>query len=148
MVSTVKGALLSAEGGVREKVLDFIQKAISQGCFDAVLIPYRAPGTDSFAYSLIRDESLLKDAYPLPPVMSVQGARAVSSLTGHGKGKKKHNYWTEPAVKRFTIALLEEGPVFAYPDEIMDRMAKNYLTVVISYQVLSCQFLQLDLAGK
>jgi hypothetical protein len=62
MVSTVKGALFPAEGGVREKVLAFLKQAISQGCFDAVLIPVRVPGTDSFTYSLVRDESLLKNA--------------------------------------------------------------------------------------
>ena len=63
-----KGALFPAEGGVREKVIAFLQKAISQGCFDAVLIPAKAPGTDSLAYSLIGDEQFLKNAYPLPPV--------------------------------------------------------------------------------
>jgi formate dehydrogenase subunit beta len=111
MVSTVKGALFPAEGGVREKVLAFLKQAISQGCFDAVLIPVRVPGTDSFTYSLVRDESLLKNAYPLPPVMSVQGARAVASLTGHGKGKKKIAALVRPCEARATAELLKLGQV-------------------------------------
>lgn len=111
MVSTVKGALFSAEGEVREKVLDFVKQAISQGCFDAVLIPVKAPGTDSFTYSLIRDESLLKNAYPLSPVMSVQGARAVASLTGHGKGKKKIAALLRPCEVRATAELFKLGQV-------------------------------------
>jgi formate dehydrogenase subunit beta len=111
MDSTVKGALFPAEGGAREKVLAFIQQAISQDCFDAVLIPVRAPGTDAFTYSLIRDESILKNAYPLPPVMSVQGARAVSSLTGHGKGKKRIAALLRPCEVRATVELFKLGQV-------------------------------------
>jgi len=111
MVSTVKGALFPAEGGAREKVLAFIQQAISKGCFDAVLIPVRAPGTDSFTYSLVRDESLLKNAYPLPPVMSVQGAKAISSFTGRGKGKKKVAALLRPCEVRATVELFKLGQV-------------------------------------
>jgi formate dehydrogenase subunit beta len=111
MVSEVKGALFPAEGGVRERVLAFIKKAISQGCFDAVLIPVRAPGTDSFSYSLVRDEALLENAYPLPPVMSVQGARAIASLTGHGKGKKKIAAVVRPCEARATAELFKLGQV-------------------------------------
>jgi len=107
MVSTVKGALFSAEGDVRERVLAFIQQAISHGCFDAVLIPAKAPGTDSFAYLLIRDESLLKNAYPLPPVMSVQGAKAISSLTRRGKGKKRIAALVRPCEARATVELFK-----------------------------------------
>ncbi len=111
MVSTVKGALFSAEGEVREKVVAFLQQAIGKDCFDAVLIPARAPGTDSFSYLLIRDESLLKNAYPLPPVMPVQGAKAISSLTGHGKGKKKIAAIVRPCEARATVELLKLGQV-------------------------------------
>jgi formate dehydrogenase subunit beta len=111
MVSEVKRALFPTEGGVRERVLAFVKKAISQGCFDAVLIPVRAPGTDSFIYSLIRDESLLENVYPLPPVMSVQGARAVASLTGHGKGKKKIAAIVRPCEARATAELFKLGQV-------------------------------------
>jgi formate dehydrogenase subunit beta len=111
MVSELKGALFPAEGGTREKVLDFIKKAIGQGCFDAVLIPVRAPGTDSFSYSLVRDESMLENAYPLPPVMSVQGARAVASLTGHGKSKKKIAAIVRPCEARATAELFKLGQV-------------------------------------
>ena len=69
-----QGAVFPAKGGVREGSLDFIRQALSQKCFDAVLMPARMPLSDSFAYALIEDESLLKDAYPLCPIMTVQGA--------------------------------------------------------------------------
>jgi formate dehydrogenase subunit beta len=106
-----KGALFTAEGGPREKVIAFLQQAISKGCFDAVLIPIRAEGTDSFSFLLTRDESLLKNAYPLPPIMSVQGAKAISSLTGHGKGKKKIAAIVRPCEARATVELFKLGQV-------------------------------------
>jgi formate dehydrogenase subunit beta len=106
-----KGALFAAEGGPREKVIAFLQQAIGKNCFDAVLIPVRAPGTDSFSYLLIRDESLLKNAYPLPPIMTVQGAKAISGLTGHGKGKKKIAAVVRPCEARATVELFKLGQV-------------------------------------
>lgn len=111
MAADDKGTLFAAEGGIREKVIAFLQQAISKGCFDAVLIPFRAPGTDSFSYLLTRDESLLKNAYPLPPVMTVQGAKAISSLTGHGKGKKKIAAIVRPCEARATVELFKLGQV-------------------------------------
>jgi len=106
-----KGALFPAEGGVRERVIAFLQKAISQGCFDAVLIPARAPGTDSLTYSLIGAEQLLENAYPLPPVMPVQGAKAISSLTRTGKGTKKIAALIRPCELRATVELFKLGQV-------------------------------------
>ena len=111
MASTKQGALFTAEGGVRERVLAFIRQAINKGCFDAVLIPAKAPETDSLTYLLIRDVSLLKNAYPLPPVMSVQGAKAISSLTGRGKGKKRIAAVVRPCEARATLELFKLGQV-------------------------------------
>jgi len=111
MASNEQGALFPAEGGVRERVLAFIRQAISKDCFDAVLIPAKAPETDSLTYLLIRDVSLLKDAYPLPPVMSVQGAKAISSLTGRGKGKKRIAAVVRPCEARATLELFKLGQV-------------------------------------
>ena len=89
MAATQKGAIFTAEGGIQKSILAFIKQALAKGCFDAVLIPARVSAGDSFSYSLIQDESLLENTSPLPPIMPVQGARAVSSLTRRGKGKKK-----------------------------------------------------------
>jgi formate dehydrogenase subunit beta len=106
-----KGALFPAEGGVRERVIAFLQKAISQGCFDSVLIPARAPGTDSLTYSLIGAEQLLENAYPLPPVMPVQGAKAISSLTRTGRGSKRIAALIRPCELRATVELFKLGQV-------------------------------------
>jgi formate dehydrogenase subunit beta len=111
MTSNEKGALFPAEGDIAESVLNFIKQAISKGCFDAVLIPAKVPGGDSFAYSLIREESLLDNAYPLPPVMSVQGAKAISALTGRGKGKIRTAALLRPCEARATVELFKLGQV-------------------------------------
>jgi formate dehydrogenase subunit beta len=111
MASNEKGALFPAKGEVREGVLDFIRQAISKGCFDAVLIPAKAPESNSFTYLLVQDESLLKNAYPLPPVMSVQGAKAISSLTSHGKGNKRIAALVRPCEARATVELFKLGQV-------------------------------------
>ncbi|MGD9116900.1 MAG: hypothetical protein PVJ61_06990 [Dehalococcoidia bacterium] len=106
-----KGALFAAEGGPREKVVAFLKQAIGKGCFDAVLIPVRAAGTDSFSYLVTRDESILDNAYPLPPVMPVQGAKAISGLTGHGPGHKKIAAVVRPCEARATVELFKLGQV-------------------------------------
>jgi len=105
MSDNKQGAIFPAEGGVREGSLDFIRQALSQGCFDAVLIPAKMPLSDSFAYVLIEDESLLKDAYPLCPIMTVQGARVIAALTRRGKGKKVLAAWLRPCEVRAAVEL-------------------------------------------
>jgi formate dehydrogenase subunit beta len=111
MTSSEKGALFTAEGGVREKVLDFVRQAIGKGCFNAVLISAKLPGSDSFTYSLIQDEELLKDAYPICPIMPVQGAKAISSITRRGNGKKKIAALVRPCEVRATAELFKLGQV-------------------------------------
>jgi len=89
MTHTEQGAIFPVRGGAEAGIIDFIKQALGKGCFDAVLILSKVPGGDSFVHLLIQDESLLKDARPICPVMPVQGAKALSSLTRLGKGKKK-----------------------------------------------------------
>lgn len=111
MAVTQKGAILASEEGMEKGILDFIKRALSQGCFDAVLIPARVPAGDSFAYVLIKDESLLETASPLSPIMPVQGARVISSITKRGKGKKRIAAIMRPCELRATIELAKLGQV-------------------------------------
>jgi formate dehydrogenase subunit beta len=111
MSDSRKGALLPAEGGVQKGIIDFVKRALKQGAFDAVLIPSRVSTGDSFAYWLVQDESFLEGASPLSPIMPVQGARAISSLTRHGKGKKKIAVVMRPCEARATVELAKLGQV-------------------------------------
>ena len=111
MSDTKQGAVFPAEGGVREGIINFIRQALIQGSFDAVLIPVKMPLSDSFTYALIEDESLLKDAYPLCPIMTVQGARVISALTRRGKGNKVLAALVRPCEVRATVELFKLGQV-------------------------------------
>jgi formate dehydrogenase subunit beta len=105
MTNTQKGSLLPAEGGVQKGIIDFVKQALKQEAFDAVLIPSRVPAGDSFAYFLIQSEAVLEGATPLSPIMPVQGARVISSITRRGKGKNRIAVITRPCEARATIEL-------------------------------------------
>jgi formate dehydrogenase subunit beta len=111
MTTNRKGALLSAEGGAQKGIINFAKQALKQGVFDAVLIPSRVPAGDSFAYFLIRNEAILERAAPLSPIMPVQGARVISSITRRGKGKNKIAAIIRPCEARATIELAKLGQV-------------------------------------
>jgi formate dehydrogenase subunit beta len=100
-----EGAVFPAEGGVEEGILDCIRQALVKGCFDAVLVPVKVPAGDSFAYLLVQDEALLEGAHPLSPIMPVQGARALSSITRLGKGRSRIGAIMRPCEVRATIEL-------------------------------------------
>ena len=111
MAVTQKGAILAAKEGTEKGILDFIKQALSQNCLDAVLIPARVPTGDSFAYFLVQNEAFLEGASPLPPIMPVQGARVISSITRRGKGKKRITAFMRPCEARATIELAKLGQV-------------------------------------
>jgi len=110
-MSNLKGAVIPAKSGVKKTVIGLLEKSIDKDVFDAVIIPMRVPAGDSFAYILIKDKSLLKDAYPLPPTMFAQGAKAVSSVTRLGKGNMKIAAVMRPCEVRATIELAKLGQV-------------------------------------
>jgi formate dehydrogenase subunit beta len=78
------GAHLEARDGGATAILDLLRRGLELGVLDAALLPMRVPAGDSYSYVLIKDVSLLEGAEPLPPIISVQGARALSSLTRRG----------------------------------------------------------------
>ena len=111
MATNRKGALLPAEGSAQKGIINFAKQALKQGVFDAVLIPSRVPAGDSFAYFLIRNEAVLEGASPLSPIMPVQGARVISSITRLGKGQKRIAAIMRPCEARATIELAKLGQV-------------------------------------
>ncbi|OQX56682.1 MAG: hypothetical protein B5M53_00240 [Candidatus Cloacimonas sp. 4484_209] len=87
-----------------DKILKFLRDGLDKRCFDALLIPVRVPAGDSYAWVLIKDISLIKDASPLPPIMGVQGAKALSSVTKNG-GRKKIAAVMRPCEIRAAVEL-------------------------------------------
>lgn len=58
---------------------------LEKDCFDAILVPVRVPSGESFVYLLIKDRKLLESCTPFPPIMPIQGARALRDFTRRGK---------------------------------------------------------------
>ena len=101
----MKAARIAVEGNIEETILDFLKKAMDKKLFDAILIPMAVPAGDSYAWVLTRDKLLLDEASSFPPIMSVQGAKAISSLTKRGKTNKKIAALMRPCEIRATIEL-------------------------------------------
>ncbi|MBN2586726.1 MAG: (Fe-S)-binding protein [Candidatus Fermentibacteraceae bacterium] len=77
----MKGIPLETCDSLRHALGWIMRKALQDGVVDHVLVPSRGP-EDSFPWILAARPEPLSDAEPIPPVMSVQGARALSSVTG------------------------------------------------------------------
>jgi hypothetical protein len=105
LYSPKKGAMISVKNSIREIILSFFKEALEKKIFDAVLIPVQVPAGDSYTWILIEDVSLFKDAAPVAPIMPVQGANALSSLTRKGKGNLKIAAIMRPCEIRAAIEL-------------------------------------------
>jgi len=101
----VNGAMIPAKTGLTDAIISFLRETLKKEIFDALLVPVRVPGGDSFSYVLMRDEALMKDASPLSPVMPVQGAKALTSLTRYGKGARRIAALMRPCEIRAVIEL-------------------------------------------
>lgn len=116
-----KGVLLEAKSGIQSSILQFFQNAIEKKKFDAVMLPMKVPSGDSFAWIMIKDTEILKDAQPLAPIMPVNAAKALKRYTRKGKGTFKIAALMKPCEIRATIELtklnqvhLEDVTLFSY----------------------------------
>jgi len=101
----MKGARVAVKDSIEKTVLNILSKAIDKKLFDVILIPIMVPAGDSYAWVLAQDKSLLDSASSLPPIMSVQGAKALSSVTRMGKTNKKIAALMRPCEIRAVIEL-------------------------------------------
>jgi len=108
-MSELKGAVIPAGSGTKKAIIDLLEKTMDKGIFGAVIIPMKVPAEDAFAYILVKDKSLIKDGFPLPPVMFVQGAKAISSVTRLDAGDMKIAAIMRPCEVRATIELAKLG---------------------------------------
>jgi formate dehydrogenase subunit beta len=77
----MKGIPLQAGETPSEVLRDLMRRALERGAADQVLVPSKGP-EGSFPWILASDPGHLDLAEPVPPVMSVQGARALASVIG------------------------------------------------------------------
>jgi formate dehydrogenase subunit beta len=66
---------------VLSAVRGFLRQLMESGLVDALYVPLES-GSGAIMPSLVTDPALLERANPLAPAMSINGARAVSALTG------------------------------------------------------------------
>jgi formate dehydrogenase subunit beta len=79
------GIIYPADGDQNKAIISLLKQFLEKKYLDAVLIPSKIPDTESYTWLLVHEESLLDLANPLPPIMTVQGGKALSSLTEHGE---------------------------------------------------------------
>jgi len=102
-----QGVLLSSAGRFRHEILDFIRQAAEKRLFDAVMLPMRVPAKDSYAWIMIRDFSLLPDAVSMSPIMPVNAAKALKSITRKGEGSLRIAVLMRPCEVRAAIELIK-----------------------------------------
>jgi len=102
-VSMNKGIWI--EGPVKKGILEFFSGLLSSKKVEAVLMPAKNKSKDSYAWFLMGKDGLLESAEPFPPVMTTQGARALSYLTKKGTAWKKTAVVLRPCELRATIEL-------------------------------------------
>jgi formate dehydrogenase subunit beta len=78
------GVLLDAPDGPNAAIRELLRRGHGRGACDAILVPMRVPTGDSYMHVLLNDTARLDQAAPVSPVLTVQGAKAVTSLTRHG----------------------------------------------------------------
>jgi len=99
------GAVLETKEGLEPAVIEWLKEALNREVFDALLIPVETPAKDSFAYLLIQDPTILDCASPLPPVMPVQGGKAIGRLTMRGDLNKRVAAVVRPCEARAAVEL-------------------------------------------
>ncbi|MEA1972184.1 MAG: 4Fe-4S binding protein [Candidatus Cloacimonadota bacterium] len=101
----IKGKLVEATHDVQASILNLFKDALDKGIFDAVLMPMKVPSEDSFAWIMIKDKEILKNAQPIAPIMPVNAANALKRFSRKGKGKHKIAALIRPCEIRATIEL-------------------------------------------
>ena len=115
------GVFLEVKSDIQTSILQFFADAVEKKLFDAVMLPMRVPSGDSFAWIMIKDAKILKEAQPIAPIMPVNAAKALKRYTRKGKGTFKIAALMKPCEIRATIELtklnqvhLEDVILFSY----------------------------------
>lgn len=77
----VKRFLEVEEGNTLATLRHFLQRLLEEEIVEALLLPLEAPSGDTVMPALVKEPARLERANPLAPVMPVNAARVVSSLT-------------------------------------------------------------------
>jgi formate dehydrogenase subunit beta len=101
----MKGKVITSQDGFDHTIKEIVKSLLEKGHFDAILVPTRVPSGESFVYLLIKDKTLIESCTPLPPIMPIQGARALKDLTRLGKINLKILCVMRPCEVRASVEL-------------------------------------------
>ena len=96
-----------AGDGFAKAIRAVLTKALDDQVFEAVMMPLKVPKTEAFAWTLLDDTKLLEHASPLPPVMTIQGGKALSELTKHGELIERTAVLLRPCETRAAVELFK-----------------------------------------
>jgi formate dehydrogenase subunit beta len=85
---SVKAMVEVKEGDVVAALRQFLRLLLETQVVDALLVPLELPSGDAVVQTLVKDPERLERANPLAPVMPVNSASLVSSLTRRGNREK------------------------------------------------------------
>ena len=78
------GVLMDAPDGPNAAIREMLKQGHERGACDAILVPMKVPTGDSYMHVLVDDTEMLDMAAPISPVLTVHGAKAVTSITRRG----------------------------------------------------------------
>ncbi len=108
----MKGRRIPVEGSVNDTLRPLLKSLLEDADVDAVMVPSRIPSKESFVHLLVKDPRLLEAATPLPPVMPVQGARALRSLGRGGEGSPRILCVLRPCEARAAVELSKRNQIY------------------------------------
>ncbi|MCK5784222.1 MAG: hypothetical protein KAH06_07230 [Desulfobacterales bacterium] len=99
------------QGKSKNGVRTFLKELLNKDKLDAILMPAKNKTGTSYAWFLMNKNGFMETADPVPPVMTIQGARVIKDLTVKGNIPKKTAVVLRPCELRATVELLKHEQV-------------------------------------
>ena len=86
----MRNAILdTSKDGMLESIKGFLKSLLEKELVNAVLVPVELPSGNNVVQTLVSNPEKLDSANPLAPVLPVNSARIVSSITRTGSSQRK-----------------------------------------------------------
>ncbi len=86
----MRNAILdTSKDGMLESIKGFLKGLLEKGIVNAILVPVELPSGNNVVQTLVSNPAKLDSANPLAPVLPVNSARIVSSITRTGSSQRK-----------------------------------------------------------
>jgi formate dehydrogenase subunit beta len=96
-----------SDSDLNSAVKKIVVSLLDGKCIDAVIAPKRIPSGESFAYEITNNVAGVEDLCPFPPVVPINGARALKHLTRKGALRPKILCIMRPCEIRASVELFK-----------------------------------------